>query len=192
MPDSAELIASGLWDWLAAEPDSKRAQTVRRLAKQANRQAWQEFIAGTLPKDPAGGLQLRFSPRAWDILGLTPRGARYERYKQRKLGGRNLPYTSPGRGTHMRDLLGIQGVGHTLRPERAAGGSVTTVLRLPGARVLNRIRNATRRAVYRAEFLQLSGRARAQSDAITARALDLLLALLRAYLASRQPRKQVA
>lgn len=188
MVDRTELEASGLWAWLDSEPDSRRGRTVRTLAKQASHQAWDEFVAGKLPKDHDGGLKLRFSPRAWDALGLTARGAKYERYKEKKLGGRNLPYTSPNKGSHMRDLLGIKGPGYQLANVRDEGGTVTTKMSLPGARILNRIRKP-KGAIYRAEFLQLAARAKHQGDAIVARALEILLDLLRAHLAKQRKRK---
>jgi len=186
--DRTELEASGLWAWLDSEPDSRRGRTVRTLAKQASHQAWDEFVAGKLPKDHDGGLKLRFSPRAWDALGLTARGAKYEKYKEKKLGGRNLPYTSPNKGSHMRDLLGIKGPGYQLANVRDEGGTVTAKMSLPGARILNRIRKP-KGAIYRAEFLQLAARAKHQGDAIVARALEILLDLLRAHLAKQRKRK---
>ena len=188
MVDRTELEASGLWAWLDSEPDSRRGRTVRTLAKQASHQAWDEFVAGKLPKDHDGGLKLRFSPRAWDALGLTARGAKYEKYKEKKLGGRNLPYTSPNKGSHMRDLLGIKGPGYQLANVRDEGGTVTAKMSLPGARILNRIRKP-KGAIYRAEFLQLAARAKHQGDAIVARALEILLDLLRAHLAKQRKRK---
>ena len=186
--ERTELEASGLWAWLEAEPDSRRGRTVRQLAKQASQRAWDEFVAGKLPKDQDGGLKMRFSPRAWDALGLTARGAKYERYKAKKLGGRNLPYTSPNSGSHMRDLLGIKGPGYQLKNVRDDGGTVTTQMTLPGARILNRIRKP-KGAIYRTEFLQLAGRAKHQADAIVARALEILLELLRDHLAKQRKRK---
>lgn len=188
MVDRTELEASGLWAWLDSEPDSRRGRTVRTLAKKASHQAWDEFVAGKLPKDHDGGLKLRFSPRSWDVLGLTARGAKYERYKAKKLGGRNLPYTSPNKGSHMRDLLGIKGPGYQLANIRDEGGTVTTKMSLPGARILNRIRKP-KGAIYRAEFLQLGARAKHQGDAIVSRALEILLDLLRAHLAKQRKRK---
>lgn len=191
MVDRAELEASGLWAWLDAEPDTRRGRTVRTLAKQASHQAWDEFVAGKLPKDHDGGLKMRFSPRAWDALGLTARGAKYERHKQKKLGGRNLPYTSPHSGVHMRDMLGIKGPGYQLANVRDEGGTVTTKMSLPGARILNAIKKP-KGAIYRAEFLQLSARAKHQGDAIVARALEILLDLLRDYLSKQRKRKVTA
>lgn len=182
------MDGDGIWAWLDTEPDSRRAGTVRRLAKQASHRAWDEFVAGTLPQDHDGGLKLRFSPRSWDVLGLTARGAKYEKYKAKKLGGRNLPYTSPNRGSHMRDLLGIKGPGYSLSNVRDEGGLITTKLGLPGARILNRIRKA-KGAIYRQEFLQLSRRAKHQGDAIVARALEILLELVREHIAAHAKRK---
>jgi hypothetical protein len=187
--DRTELQASGLWAWLESEPDSRRGRTVRRLAKIASQRAWEEFVAGRLPKDSDGGLKMRFSPRAWDALTLTARGAKYERYKEKRMGGRNLPYTSPNAGSHMRDMLGIKGPGFQLRNLREEGGTVTTQLTLPGARILNRIRKP-KGAIYRSEFLQLAGRAKHQADAIVARALEILIELLREHLA-KQPKRKV-
>lgn len=189
MLDRSELEASGIWAWLDSEPDTRRGRTVRNLAKKASHQAWDEFVSGKLPKDTDGGLKLRFSPRAWDALGLTARSAKYERYKAKKLGGRNLPYTSPNKGSHMRDLLGIKGPGYQLANIRDEGGTVTTKLSLPGARMLNAIKKP-KGAIYRAEFLQLSARAKHQGDAIVARALDILINLLREHLA-KQPKRKV-
>lgn len=190
MLDQSELTATGLWAWLDAEPDTRRGRTVRRLAKQASHQAWDEFVAGKLPKDNDGGLKFRFSPRAWDALGLTARGVKYERYKAKKLGGRNLPYTSPNKGSHMRDLLGIKGPGYRTANIRDEGGTVSTLLTLPGAAILNRIRKP-KGAIYRSEFLQMAGRAKHQGDAIVARTLEILMQLLRDHLAS-QPKRKIA
>lgn len=190
MIDRNDIVATGLWAWLDAESDTQRGRVVARLATQASSMAWDEFVAGKLPKDPDGGLKMRFSPRAWDLLGLTARSGKYERYKQKKMGGRNLPYTSPRKTVHMRDMLGVKGAGYSVRPIADSEGVVTTQLNLPGARILNAIKKPWG-AIYRQEFLQLARRAKHQADAVVARALEILLQLLRQHIAAQPPQRTV-
>ena len=185
MPDD-ELRAQGLWAWLEAHPDAIGRRRIRELAIQSQEQAWAEFMAG---KSEDAGIGLRFSPRGWDALGLTARGAKYERYKAKKMGGRNLPYVSPGNGPHLRDLLKVKGPGYAITPGRGEGpGGVSTTLKLPGARILNRIRKP-KGEIYRAEFLQLKERARHQGTAIVNRAVQIFMAKLLAEIEAAQARK---
>jgi hypothetical protein len=185
-----QLRAQGLWAWLDAHPDAIGRRRIKELSVEAQQEAWADFMAG---KSEDAGIGLRFSPRGWDALGLTHRGAKYEARKAKKMGGRNLPYVSPNNGPHMRDLLKVRGAGYNVASGRdAAGpGGVRTTLTLPGARgTLNRIAKA-QGAIYRREFLQLQERARHQGTAILNEAVKLFMSKLLAEIETAQARSLV-
>ncbi len=178
--------ASGLIAWLESHPGAIAQRTLRDLAKAAQAEAWAEFMAN---KGPDGGMGLRFSPRAWDVLGLTHRGARYEKHKTKKFSGRNLPYVSPGnKGTvHTRDIIGVRQVGWNTTA-RFDANTVQTTLTLPGARgTLNRIR-APFGAIYRRELLQIATRARHQGLFVLKRANEIFFAKLIALMQAEPPK----
>lgn len=173
---TAKITADGLWAWM--DVSGKGASNrLREMIVEAHAVAFAEFVSGGKAKgsgkhDMDGGLGLRFSPRAYDVLGLTRRSDMYIKRKH-KIFGRDLPYVSPSkRGhVHMRDLLKFRGTGWQVRPTKR-GDVVTTKMTFPGLRRLNHIR-APFGQIYRDEFLQLRGRAKHQFNAIVARANEI-------------------
>lgn len=173
------MTVSGVWAWMKKHPGFIGRRRVTELAKQASQQAFTEFVHNRSLQ----GIGLRFSPRAYDILGLTPRSPKYEARKK-KFFGKDLPYVSPTRTYHMRDILGVRGPGHSFSHGGVGEiGSVSTTLKLPGARNLNRVKGI-HAADYRREFLQLRERAKEQGDRIAKRAVELFAAALIAEMES--------
>lgn len=167
---NTQIFGKGLFAWIEQNSQGVTVDRLHALMREAQHEAWMEFVTGKTQSD---GLPGRFSPKAWDLLGLTRRSKSYEQRKMRVFGGRDVPYTSPRKGgtAHMRDLLKVKGSGFNLTP-RSGGDVVTTTLKLPGARILNFVRNP-QGAIYRSEFLQLTARARAEGDQIRLRAQTL-------------------
>lgn len=189
--DDTGLTGRGLFTWLDTMTEDVAQAKLQELGVLAQRLAWDEFMAG---KGPDGGMGLRFSPRAYDALGLTRRTEKYEQRKARMFGGRIIPYVSPGRsGTvHMRDLLRVRGpMGYEAKRIPLGGKrAASTKLTLPGARILNRVRQPFGEK-YRQEMLQLKGRALKQGQAIAKRANEIFTALLLAEI-QRAPQKTLA
>lgn len=188
---TATMQGSGLFAWLDTQGKEASAR-LRELMTEAHALAFAEFVSGGRAKtagriDMDGGLYMRFSERAYDVLGLTKRGDAYTRRK-RRFFGRDLPYRSPSRKgqIQMKDLLRFRGTGWQIRP---AGRRtvVATKLTLPGLRQLNQIR-APFGQQYRNEFLQLGTRARHQFTAIRDRAHQIFFELLTAEI-ERTPMK---
>lgn len=184
---TATLQGNGLWAWLDTQ-GKEASSRLREMIAEAHALAFAEFVsggrtksAGKIPMD--GGLGMRFSERAYDVLGLSKRSEKYTKRK-RRMFGRDLPYVSPSkRGhIHLRDLMRFRGTGWQVRPA-GRGRVVSTRLTLPGLRQLNQIR-APYGKVYRDEFLQLGGRARHQFEAIRARAHQLFFERLQAEIAA--------
>ncbi|MBA3685243.1 MAG: hypothetical protein H0W72_08385 [Planctomycetes bacterium] len=168
-----EILKSGFWALLA---DAGRDRDIRTIARQAVKQATQEFATRTGRES----LDFRFSDKAFGPLQLKPRSVKY-RKRQTSLFGRALPFTSPRRKVgHMRDLVRLPVAGHRVSNKNGGSGDVVAQLTVTGARILNR------RPEYRAEFLNLNRGGRGQDATsarwITGRAIDLMRRYLQEFL----------
>lgn len=150
----AELQRSGLAQKL-----------INRLAKNCLYLAADEFF-----QDPQG-FQLRFSPRAYNELGLSIRASSTIKRKM-KFFGRDLPNVSPRKKgePHLRDLLKVRGTGYNLK-ESSTAGAARIKITLPGARKQNQYGYKWQK--YGEELFTLRGAQQWQAKIILSRALEL-------------------
>lgn len=176
MSVSISWTADGLWSWLIEnEGDIPRAKIVRAV-RRAQKQAFLDWC-----KLPLIGLSLRFSPRGFADLGLTPRSRGYQRRQIKKLG-QVLPYVSPngsqdGASGTMRNA--VMSGGYRVSSINGTGNAVTTQLSVTGARQLNRISDEHHGATYRREFLGFDAGGKKDAEWILARTNELAMQYLR-------------
>ena len=141
-------------------------KTINNVAKKALYIAIDEFF-----RDPQG-FQLRFSPRAYTELGLSPRAPATIRRKMKVFGGRDLPNVSPmAKGSaHLRDLLKVRGTGYAINVT-AKGSIAAAQVTLPGARKQNQYGYKWEK--YGRELFTLSGAQQWQAKMIMMRAVEI-------------------
>ncbi len=151
MPFEITLEGNGLWSWIEQNPGTKGVARIMTIYKKAQKQALAEFMTGASRAFGNPGIARRFSEGY--AAQIQRRTGGYMR-RVTKFFGRYLPFTSPtpagtaGNG-HLRDLIKKQGTGFNLT-NRNKVETVTTIMTLPAARVLNL------RPQYRGEFLDLN------------------------------------
>ncbi len=160
---AAKFVSSGI---LADLQESGLAlRKINKVAQYALYIACDEFF-----KNPQG-FGLRFSPRAYSELGLSPRSSWYVKRKL-KVFGRDLPNVSPARkgANHLREILKVRGSGYNLKT--TAKQSVASVkITLPGARKQNQYGKNWEE--YGRELLTLTGKQAWQGQIIMKRALEI-------------------
>ncbi len=166
------LMASGVWAWLAEHPGQVAEGRVRAIVRKAHKQAITEFASGGVRGNRRNSIRRRFSEEYGHQV--TPRSPSYMDRVRRRHGGRYLPFTSPTSngedgGGHLRDRIRIPGTGFRVQA-RNNTVNVTTSLLLPGARALNF------HPQYRREFLALNTMNREDADAIEQRVTELVAA----------------
>jgi len=143
------IDAIGLWAWVAKNPESVRTTQIRAMVRVAHRNTWRAWADA--PNGVNYGLRMRFTERAFGILNLSPRTAKY-RDRQRLSLGKVLPYVSPmggmARSTHMYKQVTQEGSGWN--PRSRGLNEIHTSIKIPGARILNRMNGV--REKYRTEF----------------------------------------
>lgn len=133
-------------------------------------------------QDPQG-FQLRFSPRAYDVLGLSKRSGYTSRFKIKIYGGRDLPNVS-ARGPnnkhkgdpHLRDLLKVRGTGYNLTTT-AKQGVASIKMSLPGARKQNQYGQRWSEP-YGRELFNMKGAQQWQTDKIMKRAFEIFQGMI--------------
>ncbi len=197
--------ASGIFAWLKQRGQSKIESDVGTITRGAQQQALREWVT----RRTSPSLSDRFKPSAFGIYGFTPRSDKYQR-RQIKVLGKPTPYLSPRRrnygslakavsnpkasamsilraaqqiaksSVHMRDLVRIPGGGYSIQPGGGGARAVTTVLKMPGARILNK--GGSRNEPYRKQLLDLTLGGGRDANWIVHRTNDLIIqALKRAY-----------
>ncbi len=180
----------GIWSWLTENPNAIPKARIVRAVRRAQKNAFSEWCQ--MKPGANVGLGLRFSERGFGLLNLTPRSRTY-RKQQRRVLGKELPYTSP-RGS-------VDGPSGSMRNDVLSGGYsitnlnksqsyVTTQLSVTGARQLNRLGSKGNAAIYRHEFLGFDGGGRADAKWILDRSHVLILDYLKQDIARAQ-RKQL-
>lgn len=204
-----DLDAQGLWSWLSSQGAALRADLVAAICARAQAQAFAEFANGRGDHS----LAVRFTHRAFALLGLTPRSRRYQR-RQMRVFGTTLPYVAPRRRSylavaraltkpganvmnvvrslaafkpHARDLTLVPQVGWRVQVGGRAR-AVTTRFTVAGMRILNR--GGAKAAVYRREFLGFDRGGAADGRRIAARSNELALTHLRAAV-ERLPTRRI-
>lgn len=168
------LMATGVWAWLAEHPGQIAEGRIRTIVRNAHKQAITEFASCGVRGDRRRSIRRRFSEEYGHQV--TPRSPGYMANVRRRYGGRYLPFTSPTNngkdgGGHLRERIRIPGVGFRVQA-RNNTVNVTTSLLLPGARVLNFHPH------FRREFLQLQSMNREDGEAIEQRVTELVAAAL--------------
>ncbi len=165
-----DMTAAGIF---ALVIDGLAPELLIRFRRAAHKQAFNEWVA--LRGFP--GLGARFSANYMGPLGLSPRSPAYVK-RVTKNWGKYLPYVSPYRDArdHMMDLVRSDD-GHKVSNKNNTPGTVVTVLKLVGARILNRL--VGDKAKYRRELLRLqSSYGRIDRDWLEKRANDIFTEML--------------
>lgn len=140
---SATLSYEGLWAWLDRHRDRIRSTQLRADVKKADKRAFGEWMM----RDQSPSMADNFSAENRSgRLQFAERTARYQ-WRKIKIFGRVIPYVSPRRKVHMRDIVTTP-AGFTVRATGGGDSEVRSVMRVRGARVLNYVS-----VVYRREFL---------------------------------------
>jgi hypothetical protein len=156
--------------------DGLAPELITRFRRAAHKQAFEEWVA----RRGFPGLGARFSEAYMAPLGLSPRSPKYVQRVMKKWG-KYLPYVSPYRDSqhqHMMDLVRSDD-GHRVSNKNSTPGLIVTVLKLVGARILNRLSGD--QAKYRQQFLRLaSSYGRTDREWIENRANELFMVALNA------------
>lgn len=162
-----QVTLSGFWA-LAADHKGMAKGRINDLARAALYIAMDQFML-----DRNNGFQIRFSPTAYERLGLTRRAASTIKQKMKRWG-RDLPYysvkKSPLGGSHIRELLQRRGVGYNIIAKSTSTKGAYVTLTLPGANKLNQLK-CTDADAYRRELIGFYAGARWQADNILKDAL---------------------
>lgn len=185
-----EFDESGMFVWLQNNRGNLTPERLKFFARLAARTALTDYAAGRIKPS----LQDKFEPNAFATYDLSPRSDNYEKF-QRRVFGRVLPYFSPktrkgASNEHMRDILKRPGDGYRVNVQNETA-AVVAVLKLPGARILNIIKQPWGE-IYRREFLSFIGTGAKDAAAITGHAMRLFYQYLKDEVSKPRRRKRSA
>lgn len=204
-----KMEGSGLFAFLKSHGTGVRTCVIADIVAQAQGQAFVEWCE----RSGDVSLAVRFEPRGFGLKRFTERSKGYQTKQRKWMGGQTTPYVSPRvpellavakaitaphrnarrilqalatRHEHARDVVRTRGTGFNVR---TTGGTrvVRTKLTLPGLRQLNQIR-APKGDIYRREFLGFNAGGKADGLWIRARAQELALTRVIAYIKHQRRR----
>jgi hypothetical protein len=205
------VTGKGFFAWVKPDQGRKAVADLRWAIAEAHKTAYREYMTGRL----TANFRERLEPSAFGVYGMTSRSAKYQKAQLKKLGS-IYPYYSPrgmdfgaiakalanptidlkriaramvqsmSSGMHMRDLIRIQGSGWNVR-FTVTSKYVRSVLRLPGARALNK--GGSKNAIYRQQLADLSMGGGRDKAALQARLWSLIPAQVRDRITTAQPVK---